>query len=296
MRSNKSLPRVDSAQPGRPKEAMLRDFADYLLGLGLAPSTVRMYRALMRKCADWADEQGIDLREPTAAELSQLRDQFVESPSTLRQLRCALQHYWDMHDVRHPPARALRVPPKPRPRWRGIPDDQARQLAITAAGWHPEGTATLIALYTGLRRAEIAAMRWDRFNADLSEYTVMGKGQVTDMVPISPHLQNFLRPLRGGFVWLFPGQRKLHVSPATIWAWVRTVAEEAGVQITTHQLRHTAVNRIYREAGLLTAQRFARHARSDTTEVYLKDVTAEEVREAASKLDWLGPLRVVGNG
>lgn len=279
----------------------MRDYADYLLGLGLAPSTVRMYRAHMRKCADWADDNGVDLLNPSATDLAALRAEFVESAATLRQLRCALQHYWDYHNVRSVPIRALRVPKKPRPHWRGIPDDDARRLAITAAGWHPEGTATLIALYTGLRRAEIASMRWDRFNPEHTRYTVLGKGSVTDEVPVHPTLRAHLVPHRNGYIWLFPGERKLHVVPNTIWSWIRSVAEEAGIVVTPHQLRHTIISKVAKAAaangkGPEVPQRFGRHARIDTTQIYIEAATSEDVESVLLGIDWLGPIREAGSG
>ncbi|HEY7824273.1 MAG TPA: hypothetical protein VIG24_15635, partial [Acidimicrobiia bacterium] len=92
-----------------PQEEGVQAYAEYLLGLGLAPSTVRMYRALMRKAAAWAYEEGVDLAHPAASELGELREMFVESNSTLRQLRCALQHYWNYREVEPGPIKALRV-------------------------------------------------------------------------------------------------------------------------------------------------------------------------------------------
>lgn len=263
------------------------DYDEYLYSLGLAPGTVRMYTAMLAKAEDWAAETGVDLRAPKASDLAELRSRFVESSATLRQVRCALQHYWDMHGVPNPPVKALRVPPKPRPHWRGLSRHDAVRLAQTAFGWHPQGTVVLIALYMGLRRSEIASMRWDRFDENLTEYRVLGKGLVQRVVPVHPTLARILRPAKGGYVWLFPGERRLHVAPATVWQWVREVGDEAGVQVHTHQLRHTSISAVVEATRQIeVGQTFAGHASIETTRIYT-NVTAEQVREAVLALDWL---------
>src|SRR5690606_6871404 len=159
----------------------------------------------------------------------------------------------------------------------------------------PEGTATLIGLYTGLRRSEIAAMRWDRFNHDLSEYRVLGKGLATRTVPIVPSLASILRPVRGGYVWVFPGERRLHVNPATTREWVRTAAAAAGTHVTPDPLRHPAGTRMLQtlraegqpEAARIV-QRFLGPARLGTTQIYVGGVTDAEVAAAAARaVDWL---------
>ncbi|HLF44102.1 MAG TPA: tyrosine-type recombinase/integrase [Acidimicrobiia bacterium] len=265
----------------------MRLYTEYLFGLGLAPGTVRMYRSMMQRARDWADIEGVDLTDPRPSDLVALRGEFVESAATLRQVRCALVHYWDMMEVTQPPVKALRVPRKPTPHWRGLEVDVATVLAHEALNWHPEGTAVLIGLFTGLRRAEIASMRWDRFTPSLDWYTVTGKGDYTDTIPIHPDLRAVLEEHRGGFVYLFPGEGRRHVNPATVWAWVRTVSEAAGMErISTHQLRHTSIAAVCDLLGIRVAQAFARHRRIDTTQIYTR-VTNEQLLRAMEALPWL---------
>lgn len=265
----------------------MRHYTEYLFGLGLAPGTVRMYRSMMNRALGWAHTNQVDLTKPTAVELAQLRAEFVESSSTLRQVRCALVHWWDMMEVTQPPVKALRVPKKPTPYWRGLETDVAMRLAGEALQWRPEGVAVLIGLFTGLRRAEIAAMRWDRFTPALDWYTVTGKGGYTDPVAIHQDLTPVLEKHRSAYVYLFPGEGRQHVSPATVWQWTKVIAEAAGIEaITTHQLRHTAIGWVCDALGIRVAQAFARHRRIDTTQIYTR-VTQDQLRQAAASMPWL---------
>jgi hypothetical protein len=62
-----------------------------------------------------------------------------------------------------------------RMKWNGIEPEQASAVLQVSRGVFPEGTATLFGLLMGLRRAEIAAVDWVKFNPDLSWYEVHGK-------------------------------------------------------------------------------------------------------------------------
>jgi integrase len=41
-----------------------------------------------------------------------------------------------------------------------------------------------------------------------------------------------------------PGRGRVHVAPVTIWEWVRDIGLSCGVDVTTHQLRHTSISRV----------------------------------------------------
>ncbi|HEX7099644.1 MAG TPA: site-specific integrase [Acidimicrobiia bacterium] len=267
---------------------MLVLYEEYLTGLGLAPATVRMYRFRLGQAIEAARELGVDLDSPTAVGLSKLRSAFPESNTTLRQVRCALGHWFDMQG-KAAPLKALRVPKKPRYHWRGLETDEARRLAREATRWHPEGLAVLVALYMGLRREEIATMRWDRFSPDLSTYQVYGKGGYQDTIPVADDLKPLLEAHHSAYVWLFPGAGRRHVNPATISEWVKRVAKAADIDprtIAPHRLRHTAIGFVCDTEGIRVAQRFARHVRIDTTQIYTR-ATEQQVRLSANMMPWL---------
>lgn len=259
-------------------------YRNYLVGLGLAPRTIGVYASYVER----AIAAGIDLETATPIEVAEYAESFPNTASTRRQIRTSFTHYWAMIE-RDGPVKAIRVPPKPRGRCRALEPEQARVLVKTAIGWDPHGLAVLFGLYLALRRAEIAALRWDRFDPQLEWYTVTGKGDVTAALPVHPVLRGELEQRRSGYVWLFPGsRRRAHVTPTTVWLWTKEVAQRAGIDhLQTHQLRHTAIATANDATGdLRAAQEFARHARPETTAIYTR-ATAARLQAIVGALDYL---------
>jgi integrase/recombinase XerC len=261
-------------------------FDRYLIGLGLAPKTVTVYHRVVQRAIDRCHELGISLDHIEAEQLAELAASFPASPSSRRQLRTALQYWYEWRGLPRPALRAIRVPKAKRGKFNGLEHDEARMLAKTCLGWYPEGLAVLAGLYMALRREEIATMRWDRFDPQLEWYTVHGKGDTIADVPVHPTLRRELRP--NFYVWVFPGRQGGHVTPATVWNWTKAAAKRAGIRdIHPHQLRHTAIATVNDNTGdLRAAQSFARHARPETTAIYTR-TTAERLQEAVATLDYL---------
>lgn len=240
--------------------------------------------------SDWCDSRGYRLTTLTPSQASELARQFPNTASSRRQLRTALKHYWEMLGVTGP-AKAIRVPPKPTPRWRGLEPEDAGRLVKAAVGWHPAGTAVLMGMYLALRREEIAIARWDRFDEFFTWYTVTGKGDRTDSLPVHAMLRDQLdsaRLLVKG-EWLFPGARgRSHVTPMTVSNWTDEVARAAGIgHVHPHQMRHTAIALVNDTTGdLRTAQVFARHRRLESTQIYTR-TTAEKLERAVEALDYV---------
>jgi len=262
-------------------------YNDWLLSQGLSQKTVVIYRAKLDRAAEIARQQGWDLRHLTALQAAVIADQFTLTSSTRRQLRTALVHYWEMHEVVGP-AKAIRVPKKPRGHYRGLEPDDARLLAKTARGWWPDGGAVLLGLYLGLRRDETAKLRWDNFDANLEWVTVLGKGSKTRTLPVHPSLKSELAANTSAHRWVFPGRTQAHCHPATIWQWVENVSEAAGIRLTRpHMLRHTCLATMNDQTkDLRTTQEFAGHSRPETTAIYTR-TTAQRLTEAMFSLDYL---------
>ena len=269
---------------------MALTFRDFLVAEGLSTRTVDVYWRMAARARLWFEERGWDLREASPSQVAGFAELIPKSTSSRRQLRSSLQYFWEWSGAEPGPIKAIRVPPKPRPRWRGLEPDQARDLVKTALGWHPQGTAVLLGMYMALRRLEIAEAHWDRFDLAMDWYTVVGKGDVTATLPVHPVLASELFRLyriRGNY--LFPGSRgREHITAATVWNWVREVAVEAGIGLVSpHQMRHTAIATINDVTGDLRATaEFARHARVEDTMRYTR-MTQSRLHGLLGALDYL---------
>lgn len=262
-------------------------YRSHLTGAGLADDTIRIYLSHIQRIADAVGGYE-SLYVADADDLRAYSDTTANSHSNRRQLRSALRHWYQHAGREDPPLKAVRVPPKPAPEFRGLEKPAAARLAAVASDRHPDGTAVLVGLYMGLRAAEIAAVRWDRFDPELEWYTVMGKGDRTHTLPVHPVLREALQQHRSAWLYLFPGDRgRAHVTSKTVWGWVQDTAKDAGVgRLGPHQLRHTAIAAVHDGTGdLRAASAFARHLRLETTQIYTR-TTREKLRAAVESIDY----------
>ena len=287
--------RPKGRRPGGAKPGRSSIDPEALAALGLSQLTVYTYERLLARVERALAEIGSDLERVTAPELRAVAADFPRSHATLTQLRGALRAAWEVLGRRDPPLWAIRTPKKPRMRCRALTEDQARALeAAAAARGDRVGLAVLIGLYAALRREEIASLRWEDFSpgedgTPFGWATVTGKGDVTAPVPIHPVLRAELARHAKPSGPLFPGTGRDHVHSATIWEWTKRVAHAAGLpDVTTHQLRHTALTEaLDRSHDLRTVQAFARHSKPETTAGYTR-VTGRRLVEVASSIDYRG--------
>lgn len=266
-------------------------FAAHLVLLGLADSTVKSYRCLYQRWADYAMGVGRSPQRPDPLTVRAWAAQLSGSRSLLAQARAMMGHLCRLLEVEDC-APAIPMPRQNRrPRSRALSSDQAHQLAAAADKAGSAGLAVLVGLFTAARRGEIASLAWERVDFDRGEIT-FDRTKVRDLhtVPMHPALARRLE-LRHvpGELWVFPGRHGGHVAPAVVWEWTIEVAERAGLgRITPHQLRHTVVGAIYeRGRDLLAAQNVAGHTDPAITARYATR-SDDQVREAIDALDWLG--------
>ena len=272
---------------------------DDLLGLGLSPRSAYHYARVVDQAARFLEERGTDLARCGPTDVAAFAQTVKNTYASRSICRAALKAAWAVLDRYDGPLRAVRVPPRPRMRCRALPDDIS--VALERAAWtrgDERGLAVLIGLYSALRRFEIAKLRWEDFELDADgrpEWIhVQGKGDQIAEIPVHPVLAQALYPVMRRTGWVFPsplGRRQRegngHVCAATIWVYVREVAEEAGLgHIKTHMLRHTALAEANDRSGdLRGTQEFARHARPEQTAGYTR-VRAQRLKELVAMIDY----------
>ena len=258
-----------------------------LLGRQLDPKTVTVYVLVLRRLQRFCAHVGSSIETVSAAELEAFATTLAPGRSSLQQLRAALLHYCAIIRRPDPPTEILRVPRKPRMVCRALGTAEARRLADVAIDRDDRmGLAVVIGLYTGLRRFEIAKLRWVDFGPD-GWLRVVGKGNREATVPVHPVVQHYVDRQRAHSAspFVFAGLNGGSVNATTVWTWVRRVAVDAGLDaLGTHVLRHTALAIGNDETGDLRAvQDFARHAQIETTSGYTR-ATAERLRKVADAI------------
>lgn len=257
---------------------------DRLFARQLARKTVNVYANRLAHLAKWCGEVGSTIDTLTAAELEAYAVDLPRTRSTLDILRSALSHYFAISGRAEPPIYVVRPPRRRRMVSRALPDADARKLESAALNRQDlKGFAVILGLYLGLRRFEIASLRWSDFFEGW--VTFVGKGDLEARLPAHEVVLRYMAnlPRRGPF--LFPGRFGGPVNPATIWEWTREVARDAGLgDVPTHVLRHTALTAANDATGDLRAtQDFARHAKPETTAGYTR-TSERRLREVAEAI------------
>jgi site-specific recombinase XerD len=153
----------------------------------------------------------------------------------------------------------------------------------------------LLMLYAGLRRAEAAGILWKDIDLDAQTLTVrreVAKGGRPRAIPLHERLIRELsaivpRERRGAvaghkLTGKQQGRALSHKSVGHIFE--RWLADEWGLEISAHQLRHTFATQLLRAgADLVTIQRLLGHKSLATTQRYLQ-VEDDQKRTAVAKL------------
>lgn len=262
-------------------QAPLADWLTWLRGGARTEGTIRTRDEHIRNLAQLhADPWAV-----TEGDLSRWLARSDWSPATKRGHRASVRSFYAFavrtgHLATDPaadldPIRQRRALPRP------TPTEVLRQ-AVTGADDRIR-LALLLALYAGLRRAEIAGLH----ARDIDEHTirVRGKGGHERRVPLHPDLAAALRdelhrrrqgtelgtgwgptvPAADG--WIFPTRNPdQHLTPR----WLgRLVGRALGPGWTTHTIRHRFATQAYQaERDLRAVQELLGHSKPETTARY----------------------------
>lgn len=190
---------------------------------------------------------------------------------------------------------ALALPRLPVPRTlpKALDVKPAHRMEVAASREEPMvELIILLMLYQGMRREEVAALKWSEVDGDWLHF--QGKGSKDRRIPLMPPVAKVMRKWRQACkdpVWVFPSPRpsgrSRHVCGEFIRRRVKDVAEIAGVdKIHPHVLRHTAATRMLEIGGDIRAvQEYLGHASLATTTIYLK-VRPAHLEEIGNEMNY----------
>jgi integrase/recombinase XerD len=222
--------------------AVQQTFGVWLETNNLSPVSCRQYEKQVRRFERWCYSRQIVPDQATGRQVTDYSRVLPDTWASRKGAQNALRQYFRWAGRDDQPEQAMRVPRQPRskPRPLGRPElDRLVDVARMHGG--RQGLAVLVGLYLGARRSEIAAMPWSAWTAGTVRWQRAKTGDVT-VLPCHPVLAEALAAhrVRSSGVYLFPGDRgRPHVSPTTVWEWIRQVGRLADVELTPHQLRHS---------------------------------------------------------
>ena len=148
-------------------------------------------------------------------------------------------------------------------------------------------------LHCGLRISELAALNVSDVFVTARKGDVLvrcGKNSKQRRVPLNQDARDamlsYLTQPRDPAEPLFKSQRGTRMSTGSIAYFIRQVAREAGIEMTSHSLRHTALTRLIRSGcDIVIVAEVAGHARLETTRRYSLP-TADVKIAAMEKLNY----------
>ncbi|UNK42931.1 tyrosine recombinase XerC [Luteimonas sp. S4-F44] len=177
------------------------------------------------------------------------------------------------------PAAGVRGPKAPRKLPQVLDVDEATQLVEvpTDAPLGLRDRALLELFYSsGLRLAELVALRWRDLDLDGGLVTVLGKGSRQRSVPVGSHAVAALRAWRadsasGADAPVFPGRGGGPITARAVQMRLRLLAQRQGLfkRVHPHLLRHSFASHVLESSGdLRGVQELLGHADIATTQIY----------------------------
>jgi site-specific recombinase XerD len=177
-------------------------------------------------------------------------------------------------------------------RVKNIPRAQApdRVAAMLAASIDDRERAVFwLMLGCGLRRGEVARVRWEHYDSTSANLLVFGKGETERLIPVPEEVAHALAPIRVAATGAVIRNRRTGqaLTPTSIGNMMSDLMLRAGVKlapwdgVSGHALRHTAASEVLDNSHDLRAvQAMLGHQSLTSTEIYLRRADADRIRAA----------------
>ena len=303
---------------------MLDDFIRYLATeRRYSPLTVRNYRHDVERFIAWWSETAGENYDPAKVTKEHLREWIVDRSETghgkstadhpvkikasslnreLSSLRAYFRFLHRRGIIERDPAHLLPALRTGRRLPSFVPESRMQELlhdtAETPTNDFESSRDELIILLlytTGLRLAELVAIDWSDFSADMRTLRVVGKGDKERLVPILPpvaekiiahrHLIQWQQICKSGEKALFLTCRGDRISRIKVYRIVQRVLSEAGVKgkKSPHVLRHTfATHLMNGGADMREIQELMGHSSLQSTQVYTHN-SISQLKEVYNK-------------
>jgi len=266
--------------------AQMRKFYVWMDRRGYARLTIRNYVRRITAMNAWLDEhRALPLPATSWSDLRSYGNTLPNTYASRQGQRGAIVNFWKFLGKRNEsPAWAIESPKRPDYQCRAIePEEIERLLATARAMGTLEYVACCAMYYQGLRREETSRLRWEDVSG--GQLHGVGKGRQEFSLPLHPKFVEALSALEVRGPWILYGRWPgTHVSPNTVWMFVRLASERAGLgRVTPHQLRHSSIATVNDATELRTAMTWARHKDPKVTAVY----TRTKVRKLREGMDAL---------
>jgi integrase len=258
----------------------------------LAPNSLKNYTPAYKRAVEMFKDTRI--REIVPLDISRQIKAFSKKKAdkTVRTqlmiINLIMKHAVDAGDINLNPARDVTIPKGLDKKKVSVPSDVCLQRVKESVD-HPFGLFAFMALYTGLRRGELLALRWEDFDlknrkliVSKSMYFENGESKIKKpktnagirYVPILDKLVPYIK--KSGIVF----ERKdgeYYTNGSFEKAWER-YCKDTGVDCTPHQLRHAFATMLYEQnISDKDIQYVLGHAQLSTTMDIYTDIRSQRI-------------------